>query len=233
MDRLAVFVEGYTESVFVERLFEEIAGKNNVLIEKREIRGGTTVRRTMRRVEAVKPQSGQKYYVLILDCGGDKAVKSRILEEHENFTQQGYRKIIGIRDVRPDFSHQDIPKLYASLSRYKIRTSLIPVEFILAIMEIEAWFLAESSHFPKIDPSITLNKIKAVLGFDPENDDMEARLAPAEDLNNCYLIGGKAYLKHLARDTVNVLDIAKMYLDFPCKFSYFGKLVKSIEDFLN
>jgi hypothetical protein len=232
MDRLAVFVEGYTESVFVERLFEEIAGKNNVLIEKREIRGGTTVKRTMRRVEAVKPQSGQKYYVLILDCGGDKAVKSRILEEHKNFTQQGYRKIIGIRDVRPDFSHIDIPKLEAKLSTY-IKTSLIPVEFILAIMEIESWFLAESSHFPKIDPSITLNKIKSVLGFDPEIDDMEARLAPAEDLNNCYAIGGKVYLKHQARDTVNVLDYAKMYLEFPYKSSYFGKLVKSIEAFLN
>lgn len=231
MDRLAVFVEGYTESVFVERLFEEIAGRCNVLIEKREIRGGSTVKRTMKLVEAAKPATGQKYFVLILDCGGDSLVKTRILEEHKNLTQKGYVKIIGIRDVRPDFSRKEIPKLEANLPKY-IKTSFIPVEFILAIMEIEAWFLAESSHFPKIDPSITLNKIKEALGFDPENDVMEERLAPAEDLNNCYAIGGKTYMKHLAQDTVNALDIVRMYVEFRSKCKYFERLVNSIELFL-
>ena len=46
MNKLAVFVEGYTEVVFVEKLIEEIAGENNVLIEHREIRGGSSKRRT-------------------------------------------------------------------------------------------------------------------------------------------------------------------------------------------
>ena len=46
MNRLAVFVEGYTEVVFVQKLIEEIAGKNNVLIEHRAIRGGSAARRT-------------------------------------------------------------------------------------------------------------------------------------------------------------------------------------------
>jgi len=40
MNKLAVFVEGYTEVVFVEKLVEEIAGQQNVLIEHRKIRGG-------------------------------------------------------------------------------------------------------------------------------------------------------------------------------------------------
>lgn len=43
-------------------------------------------------------------------------------------------------------------------------------------MEIEAWFLAETAHFPKIDPSITVEEIKKTLLFDPENDDMSLRL---------------------------------------------------------
>ena len=46
MNKLAVFVEGYTEVVFIERLIEEIAGKQNVRIEHRKIRGGATTRRT-------------------------------------------------------------------------------------------------------------------------------------------------------------------------------------------
>ena len=47
MNRLAVFVEGYTEAVFVEKLIEEIAGQNKVLIEHRKIRGGRTTPRRM------------------------------------------------------------------------------------------------------------------------------------------------------------------------------------------
>ena len=45
MNRLAVFVEGHTEMVYVERLIEEIAGQNKVLLEHIEIRGGRKVPR--------------------------------------------------------------------------------------------------------------------------------------------------------------------------------------------
>ena len=142
MNKLAVFVEGYTEIVFVEKLFEEIAGAAQVLIERRKIRGGGSVRRTFALVRAAKPHSGQKYFVMIVDFGGDRLVKERILEEHKNLTDAGYTQIIGLRDVRPAFTHAEIPKLEVGLQKC-IKTTLIPVEFILAI---EAWFLAESTH---------------------------------------------------------------------------------------
>lgn len=219
MNRLAVFVEGYTEVVYVEKLIEEIAGQNRVLIEHREIRGGSRVKRTMKLIRAAKPATGQKYFVLLVDCGGDESVKTRIMEEHGNLTRKGYSKIIGLRDVRPKFTRAEIPRLEMSLPKY-IKTSLTPVTFILAIMEIEAWFLAETKHFPKIDPSITVAAIKAMLGFDPENDDMEQRLAPAEDLNNCYRIGGKTYAKHQAQLTVDALDYLSMYMELSIKFMY-------------
>jgi hypothetical protein len=235
MDRLAVFVEGYTEVKFVKRLVEEVAGHKSVLIEHREIRGGgrdSGVRRTMGLVEAARPETGRKYYVLIVDCGGDDQVKTRILEEHENLTNKGYSTIIGLRDVRPKFAHNEIARLESNLPKY-IKTSLIPVEFILAIMEIEAWFLAEATHFPRIDPAITAAAIKAILGFDPENDDLERRLEPAADLRNCYAIGGKTYSKGRAEDTINALDFARVYLDLIARFQYLGKLVKIVDNFLS
>lgn len=230
MNRLAVFVEGYTEVVFVKKLIEEIAG-NKVQIEHREIRGGSRTRRTMALIEATKPETGLKYFVLLMDCGGDDLVKTRILEEHDNLTKKGYSRIIGIRDVRPKFSHADIPRLEANLPKY-VKTSLIPVQFILAIMEIEAWFLAETTHYPKLDPAITVVAIKTILGFDPESDDMQQRLAPADDLNNCYAIGGKTYVKHRAKDTVDALDYALIYMEIWKKFKYLGLLIGSIETFL-
>jgi hypothetical protein len=231
MNRLAVFVEGYTEVVFVEKLIEEVAGMKNVLIERRLIRGGSTTRRTMRLITAARQRTGEQYYVLIYDCGGDDPVKTRILEEHSNLTKKGYSAILGLRDVRPKFSHADIPKLEADLPKY-VKTSLIPVTFIPAIMEIEAWFLAETTHYQRIDPAITLAAIKTTLGFDPENDDMEHRLEPADDLNNCYQIGGKQYVKHKAQDTINALDYALIYLQFPRKCKYVARLMGCIEKFL-
>lgn len=231
MNRLAVFVEGYTEVVFVEKLIEEIAGQHKVLIEHREIRGGSTTRRTMGLIKAAKPNTGQKYYVLLVDCGGDELVKARIHEEHENLTKKGYSRLIGIRDVRPKFTHADIPKLEASLPKY-IKTSFAPVTFILAIMEIEAWFLAEATHYSRIEPSITVAAIKENLRFDPENDDMQQRFCPADDLNACYAIGGKVYVKHRAKDTVDALDYAFIYTDLRSKINYLDRLISVIDAFL-
>lgn len=231
MNRLAIFVEGYTEAIFITRLIEEIAGKNKVEIEHREIRGGTTVRRTAKLIKATKASTGQDYFVLLFDCGGDDAVKTRILEEHTGLTNRGYSKIIGIRDVRPKFSHSDIPRLRTGLRTY-IKTALCPVDFLLSIMEIEAWFLAEHNHFSKIDPLITLDAIKSNLHFDPANDDMQHRAFPSKDLNDCYGIAGKNYFKHQISNTVDALDYAYIYFEVSEKFADLKSLVAEVDTFL-
>jgi hypothetical protein len=234
MSKLAIFVEGFTEVLFVEKLIEGIAGRHNVRIEHREIRGGgkdSGSRRTMGVIRAAREAAGEKYFVLIFDCGGDRLVKTRIMEEHENLTRADYAAIIGLRDVRPDFTHADIPKLEENLPRY-LKTKLIPVHFVLAVMELEAWFLAEHTHFAKIDPAITVPAIKDALGFDPENDDMQLRPAPADDLAKCYTLGGKAYLKHNALETVNALSYEDLYMVHAAKIPQLQRLVQHIESFL-
>ena len=234
MNKLAVFVEGYTEVVFVKKLVEEIAGKQNVLIDHKVIRGGganSGCRRTFAQVSAASPATGEKYYVLIVDCGGDHLAKARILEEHANFDQAGYKKIIGLRDVRPDFTHADIPRLRSELPRY-VKTALIPVEWVLAILEVEAWFLSEATHFKRIDPAITTAAIQATLGFCPETNAMDQRLTPADDMNNCYQIGSKLYCKNNAPATVNALDIAAVYLDLTERIPDLKNLCTSISLFL-
>ena len=40
---------------------------------------------------------------------------------------------------------------------------------------------------------------------------MEQRPAPADDLNQCYAIGSKTYLKHRAKDTIDSKAIRKRY----------------------
>ena len=233
MHKLAVFVEGYTEVLFVERLISEIAGSHNVVVEQRKIRGGKKAKRTISTIKAARNATDEKYYVLLVDCGGEDLVKSRIIEEHLNFSNSGYQKIIGIRDVRPKFSVADIPKLELNLNKY-IKTSLIPVVFILSVMEIEAWFLAEFQHFPKIHPSITLELIRKNLGFDPEQGDMALRPTPTADLRAAYLLGGQKYEtgQDLER-TVNALDLPYVYIELKEKIPYLRRLCGSIDGFLS
>ena len=230
MKKMAIFVEGYTEVIFVEKLIKAIAAES-VRIDFVTVRGGKSKPRTSVMIRATGISSNEKYYVLIYDCGGDEQVKTRIQEEYPTLVKAGHSAIVGIRDIRGKFTYSDIPKLEMSLPRY-LKTIPIRVQFILAIMETEAWFLAETSHFPKIDPDITIEAIKAKLGFDPENDDMQLRLTPSDDLNDCYAIGMKEYLKGRDQITVETLDFARIYLELSQKFPYLERLVNSIDEFL-
>ena len=231
MKKLAVFVEGYTELQFVDRIIEEVAGARHVLIEHRRIIGGAATPRKIQLVKAARRASGEQYYVLIVDCSGDEQVKTRIREEHASLTRNNYDRIVGIRDVRPRFSHADIPRLEAALPRY-IKTSLISVEWVLSIMEIEAWFISEYTHFPRIDASITVEAIRNALGFDPEHGDMSQRGNPAADLNACYRLGGRTSSKTNAGVTVAALDYDFIYVELRNRIPYLEKLLRIFDDFL-
>jgi hypothetical protein len=229
--KLAIFVEGRTEAIFVERFVEDVAGKHNVLIESKQILGGVTVPKTVRKIHAARQSAGESYFVLIYDCGGDAQVKTRIQEEHESLTKSGYECIIGIRDVRPSFSENDIPRLEDGLKKY-IKTSLIPVHFILSVMELEAWFLAEHTHFQRVDPGISIAKIVASVGFDPSTDDMSARENPTQDLDACYKLAGMSYKKGGDERTISALDYSRIYVELGDKIPAIKRLNSCLDVFL-
>jgi hypothetical protein len=231
MNKMAIFVEGYTEVVFVDQLIAEIANENAVRIEWRLISGGATCPRTSRQIKAAQPHTGQEHFVVIFDCGGDDAVKTRMIKEYPHLVEAGYTKIICIRDVYPKFTYAEIPALKTFLPK-QVKTKPIVVDFILSIMEIEAWFLAEHNHFPKIDAAITLEAIAAGLGFNPAQDDMQQRPTPADDLHNCYVLGGKSYEKKNAKDTMEALDYVHIYAGLVDKFPDLKRLCDIIETFL-
>ena len=228
--KLAIFVEGMTELGFVEKLIGEIAGAQNIAFDKRRIVGGSRTRRQVISIESAQQLSEKKFYVLLYDCGGDHQVKPRIVEEHSALTRAGYSAIIGLRDVRPNTAREEIPLLERNL-KYGIKTALVPVEIILAVMEIEAWFLAEFTHFSRIDPSIDIQKISDSLGFNPELHDVAFREQPASDLDLLYRIAGKRYSKP-AELTIGTLDYSKIYVELALKIPSLGKLVNRIDAFL-
>ncbi len=231
MNKLALFVEGYTELEFCTKLILEIAAANSVTIECRQITGGTTCRRRSQLIRTHTGDNENGHFIIVYDCGGDAAVKKRMMEEYGNLARAGYSKIICIRDVRPDFSRGEIPQLERGLPLY-VRTKPIVVTFVLSVMEVEAWFLAEHTHFSKIDSMITVEAIAATLGFEPSTDDMRLRPVPSEDLDDCYAMAGQTYQKSNVKRTIDALDTMRVYFNVADRFPHLKLLCTELTSFL-
>ncbi|PZU96368.1 MAG: hypothetical protein DCE90_09955 [Pseudanabaena sp.] len=231
MKRLAIFVEGQTEKIFVRKLLEEIAGKNNIAIAEQAMQGKKNSRFTVLTIS--DPLTAQtKYYVLICNSGSDNSVVSDICDQYASLVSSGYSKIIGLRDVYP------IPIADKGILERSLRIVLprgsVTSHIVLAVMEVEAWFLAEWKHFMKIDINLTPSLIQSSLGFNPEVDNMEYRNHPAEDLHQAYQLVGKSYRKreNQVNRVVSNLDYEFLYLQLAGIVPSLGKFISYIDDFM-
>lgn len=102
-------------------------------------------------------------------------------------------------------------------------------------MEIEAWFLAESNHYCKINNCITKELAINKLGFDPNIIDVEHRPFPSDDLDEVYKIGGCAYKKDRksVQRTIDVLDYSIIYLDLSNRINGLRHFVEKLYLFFN
>lgn len=234
MRRIAFFVEGAGEMLFVEKLLVEVATAKNIVVSKFKIRGGGKSGvhpKRMTEVGAVKEVTDEAFYAIIYDCGGDHLVAQRIREEHKNLTDAGYERLVGVRDVRPSFQRHEIDKLQLGMASV-VDKQLTPVTFILSTMELEAWFLAEYSHFERIHPELTPELISHELGFNPREVATSDRDHPASDLEQSYLLKGETYDKFTVEKTVNALDFDVVYGELCEKIPELSALSAVIDGFL-
>jgi hypothetical protein len=230
MRKLAVFVEGQTEQIFVERLVLQAAGVNNVAIEKVQASGGRKGARRITRIEAVDWAGSENYYVLLCDCGADNRVVSDIREQYDSLSRD-YEGIVGIRDLYPK-ARADLCRVVTAM-RAHLKTDPIRVELVIAVVETEAWFLGEFTHFQRIDTSLTLPRITGALGFDLTEVDVEARPRPTHDLDAIYSLAGKSYMKDRSsvRQTVNALDYGKLNTDVSVRVPSLRRLTGCLNRF--
>ena len=161
-------MEGKTEQIFIETLLQEIADKNRLAIEIISINANQSGKDTSL-IKKPVITSETKFYVLIYNSSGDKRVVSDIKKQYTKLILSGYERIIGLRDVYPTRISEK-SKLQSDLNSF-LPKGTIPINIVLAVMEVESWFLAEYNHFLKIDPRLTPEKIQAMFGFNPRTDD--------------------------------------------------------------
>lgn len=233
MKRIAFFVEGQTEQIFVNRLIKEILGTSQINIIQKQFRGGVNIPKQ----EIMRNSSfsrSPKYEVLIFDCGSDNRVKSEIIDNIEGLRQKGYEMIIGLRDLYP-LSIDDLDKLEKGLRFLpkRLKADHQYFDIIVAIHEIEAWFLAETNHLKKIDKRLTGHFIKEKLGFDPYVINAQTRVHPAKDLDNIYKLVGKSYTKryNTTARVVNRLDFNRIRYHLRYDIQPLNNLLTVIEKF--
>lgn len=228
--RLAFFVEGQTEQIFLKSLLEHIAGQKKIDVEVTTYQSAniTKLELTKRRIF----RSDLEYFVLVTNCENDEKVKSVILDQRPTLTNAGYSLILGLRDLYPK-TLADIAEVKRNIA-YGLPTAGVPTHILLAVTEIEAWFLQDHTHYSKIDATLLHPNFKAGFGFDPMMDSAENVVWPSDLLHRIYQSGGKAYKKsrrHVDR-TVGVLDYDEMYVNYPAKLPHLRELVNHINTFL-
>jgi len=240
MKKIAFFVEGQTEQFFLNKLLIEIAGANNVrvLLKKFKGKGKPTEDIMPKSFSQGAPQV--RHTVLIYDCAGDESVKTRILEEAQNLFDNGYTQIIGLRDLYPlpDYSKLMNRLAHGLVVGGKRIEEALPANtsILIAIREIEDWFLAECRHYTCIDPSLVLDATQiASLGFNPHTDNLTLRTtSAAEDIKTVYRLAGKTYskAKNKVERTVECLDYANLYMEIRQKIPKLNELIVRIDNFL-
>ncbi|MFT3788459.1 MAG: hypothetical protein QM770_20195 [Tepidisphaeraceae bacterium] len=231
MKKMAIFCEGLTEQLYAVRLVTAVMGRK-ALVTQSKMRGKQG-RRSVTIIDGLKPLAEHLYQVQIINSGNDETVASDVRESYETLVERGgYSSIVALRDVYPN-DRKDIPRML-TLSRKYIPTKPIEVIFVLAIMEIEAWFIAEHTHFPKVHASLTHELVKSILGIDPRIDNTEHLAHPAGELNRVYGSVGESYEKRRASisRTIEALDIDRLFLELGDRYKSVQQLNMAISAFM-
>ena len=232
MKKLAIFVEGQTELLFLEKLLAELAKQDQLRIESWRCSGGSSCKFKMVQLRQAGSVSA-KWFVQLLDCTSDGNVKSYIRERYESLVAAGFSEIIGIRDCYPSTMLAGVASLRVNLMLY-LRTIPVRPTFVLGVMELESWFIAEASHFARVDPRLDAATVQATLGYDPATFDICLRPHPASDLDMVYSSIGLRYSKSYssASRTILAIDYTSMYLQVRLRFEDLNRLLDVIEQFL-
>ena len=232
MKKIAFFVEGQTEQIFVNRLVRYLLGPKNAIIIQKKIKGGTNVTKmemTINRNETSIPI----YEVLIINCGSDNRVKSEMLENIDNLELSNYRYIIGLRDLYP-LPLSEVDKLKKGLSFLPIqfRNRIITFDIILAVREIESWFISDRLLFYNLHHKLTDKFLVKNIGHVPSRMKITDIEHPAEEINKVMQLVGQSYSKKMqqTKKVIYTLDMHTIMRTLRYKISELDKLITYIED---
>ncbi|MFA6466563.1 MAG: hypothetical protein WCV71_01760 [Patescibacteria group bacterium] len=243
MKKIAIFVEGQTELIFVRDLLLKVMPNDKIGIRCIELLSSG--------VSKSVPWShndNDRVDILfqIMDVGGDKKVFAAIKNRGENLINNGFNNILGLRDMyseeyniltsRMDKKSAIEEMLLTNKNNIATLKYKKKVKIFFAVMEIESWFLGLYNFFEKINKKLTVDHIKTKFGLDLENIDAEKQCnKPANEVKRILASVGVNYNKD--RDICNKIvgNITKEdYIDLAGrgKVDSYGYFYKEIINYI-
>lgn len=225
MTSVAIFVEGQTELIFVEQLLFKMLGYQHLHIERLEQHGSFFYDIGVRGA----PPSDARHRVTLNNCSSDGKVLAAIEERAALLRSQHFDRVIGLRDIYPNPT-AELKEIYDETIK---RLAALPIacEMVIAVREIEAWFLADSSHFTSLDAILTPAFILERLGVNVETQDVEHVQHPAGQLEDIYRLANRSYDKKAseAHSVVNALDYDYLYLEARDRVPMLGRFLDVVD----
>lgn len=222
MTKVAVFVEGLTETELTVELLIALCGRRGIAIDLHHQFGGAL------HYLGSCGANGSALSAMVANCSNDGQVKTQILDRYAGLVAQGYTRIVGIRDVYP-FLRSEIPALEAA-KQAGLPTGPVSIDLHFAVMEVEAWFLDEITHFERIHDGLTASRLAAA-GFDVTNHHGDTWDHPSDTLNAIYQLEGRAWKKtgdHVRR-TVQALSMEALYINARARSASLSAFIGSLE----
>lgn len=202
MRKVAIFTEGQTELIFVRDFLLRILDLSKLSLECWEL-----LAHRLSRVSYPYSCPNPEIHFMIIDAHGDEGVLSSISEREKNLIEKGgYEKIIGLRDMyseaykklSPGVINDSVTNRLIQSYNLTIQNMIYSnkIQLHLAIMEIEAWFLAMYNIFQRIDSLLTVEYIEEKLGFNLRRIDPQKEFyKPSNQVGDVFLLSGRQYDK--------------------------------------
>lgn len=205
MKKIAIFVEGKTELVFVREYLLKWFDYTNISLECYTLFTDNNFHST----EYSFPNKTAEIFFQIINVGNDNAVLTRILNREQYLWNVGFDRIIGLRDMYSE-QYRDLStqagiidlslneELKAATKEEITKRANQPdnIDFCFAVMECESWILGFHNCFETINPLLTTNYIENQLGFNLEEIDPEVTFFhPAKIMKDIYALAGENYKK--------------------------------------
>ena len=201
MRRVAIFVEGQSELIFIRNILFRLIDPAKLSFEC------ITLQRYAKRGVLYPYTSPEpRVHFLIVNAGNDTSVVSAISERESNLFQRGFIEIIGLRDMycqayhkrSPGIIRKDLSRQFIDNHNNVIQRMSKPdhIHLFFSIMELEAWFLSMYGIFEKIEPTLTLEHIEGELGYNlREIDPQTAFYRPSNAIRDVLALCGERYTK--------------------------------------
>lgn len=222
MKKIAVFVEGQNELIFVRHLLFVLIDPSVL-----EFKCMRLYSESLQEAPYHYKPDNPRVYFQIINVGNDEKVLGAIRERVDGLINLGFSKVIGLRDMYSyAYRKTSKGKINAALSQRFIEEAQKSIAamnakniicFHFAIMELEAWILSMYNLFIKVDPKLTVSFIEKALGYNLSQIDPQSHFFhPARELNRVLQLIGQSYKKSQADSEKISSKITKTDIEDAC-----------------